>query len=121
MTFTFLIEYLRKTDECKSLQIGSWLCDRVAYWFGTLSRYVHVHSKGFIAAGGLARAYKPSRSVLKTIDNRTHELWPILATLLVAFFPADFAHASVVEQKAIRNAMPRQIKSALAKYLRDIA
>lgn len=121
ISFQFLLEYLRKTDELQKLSGGVELVQRIETEFHILSRYVHVHSESFIQFSRFEGHSKAHVRPLHAFEERSRELWPRLIVLLVAFFPHRFAGASIIEQKLIRFGLPPDLKTDLSVFLKAVA
>jgi hypothetical protein len=119
LTFQYLIEYLKKTDEYRLLakdRINNLdISECISYCYHILSRYVHVHSKDFMGYKTLTT--EMGVAALKKLDESTKELWPSLLIVLTIFSPSLFIDASVLEQKLIRYALPQKYKDLLNTYL----
>ena len=107
LTFQFLLEFVRRTDECRKDALAATLCDRLNYWYGALSRHVHVHSACFMGYRSAGTRYRPDASHLTKLDERTAETWPILTLMLILFNPERYQRASLVERRLIQYSIPK--------------
>jgi hypothetical protein len=119
LSFQYLFEYLKRTDEYKALiKLGGLdVNQRINDLYHILSRYVHVHSQDFMGYRAVAPA--TGSQALKELNNVTKELWPLLVILVIAFSHRKFCEASALEQKLIRAGLPKAYRNALNAYLRD--
>jgi hypothetical protein len=119
LTFQRLIEFIKKTDEYQVFSQNHKMCDVVEKLYGELSRYVHVHNSNFIGYSKTGLKYKTDKTIIDKLDRNTKVLWPVLIVLLVIFFPKKYNHASAIEKKLIRNALPKTLKLSLDTYIRN--
>jgi hypothetical protein len=120
LTYQFLLGYLRRTDEISTVQDPKSIVDRLDYFYGMFSRYVHVHSDSFIRYGKLREVKNQPASVGK-MNQRINELWPILIVILIASLPRKVLSASVLECKLIRAGLPKKYRDLLDGCLKTIA
>ena len=120
LTFQYLLDYLRRTDEYKSLSPRDQIGERLNFWFGALSRYVHVHSKRFVQYKEVGKSFGPRRDVVERTAQRTKQLWPLLVVLLVGYFPDKYFRASALEQTLIKSVLPKDLRDVLNGYLRSL-
>ncbi len=117
ITFQYLIEYLGRCDERKNLDPSNNICDLLNEWYGKLSRYVHIHNKGFMSYSKIGSAFRPYDEVVDQLVERPREIWPLLIALLIAFFPNRYARASATEKKFMVYALPANRKAEVNRYL----
>ena len=121
LTFQRLIEYLGNCEERKKLDPSNSMCELLNEWFGKLSRHVHVHSKYFIGYGSTATTLRrPNEAFVKLVE-RTKVIWPLLISLLIAFFPKKYLKASAIEKRLMINALSRDRKNEINRYLANYA
>lgn len=113
LTFQFLIEYVGRTDEYRGLSDSHAVCEKLAEWYGILSRYVHVHSRGFMHYSKSGSGYRPTREHVKKLRERVDNIWPCLILLLCIFEKKRFLKASHLEQQLIRNGLPESFRTFL--------
>lgn len=117
LTFQKLLDYLLITPEHEGIESDNYIRDRLNDWFGELSRYVHVHSGPFIGYRHIGSAYIPNREILKKLNERTREIWPLLTAMLIAYFPKRYFASSALERKLMRNCLSKEIRGRIDKYL----
>jgi hypothetical protein len=117
LTFQKVLDYLLITPEHEGIESDNYVRDRLNNWFGQLSRYVHVHSGPFIGYTRIGSGYIPNREMLKKLNERTREIWPLLTAMLIAYFPKRYFASSALEKKLMRNSLPKEIKRRIDKYL----
>lgn len=120
ISFQFLLDYARKTDEAKNTQYFSDLLSELEGHFHVLSRFVHMHSKHFIPYAGInvCAAHATTISFLK---EKSLELWPLLIVVLITFFPAKYLKANANEKMLVRTATGTALWKKTAEYLRSLA
>jgi hypothetical protein len=111
LTFQGLVEYIGRTDEYRSLGDSHDICNKIGEWYGVLSRYVHVHSRGFMRYSRSGTGYRPTEAHIKKLEERTKGVWPCLIVLLTIFHIERFRKASLIEQRLIKQGLPKQYKS----------
>lgn len=121
LSFQKLLEYVRRTDECRRWLPDEGVCQRLDYWFSALSRHVHVQSKGFMGYSKVGSAHRPCLETVRRFDERTKELWPLLTLLLVVYFPRQYLRASVQEGKVITGSLPKDLRGIVSRFLRASA
>ena len=117
INFQFILEYIRKTDEYKNFNINDKICITINEKFGVLSRYVHVHRKGFMGYKKTASFYKTNSNIIKKLDELTKEIWPNLIALLLIFYPQKYHSSSAFEKRIIRNSMPKNLLNRIDNHL----
>jgi hypothetical protein len=117
-TCQFLLEYLSKTIECKTI-LKEGIINQLQSDFAVLSRYVHVHSKHFIVYTSKSTNSKTVLSVLSTISKVASRLWPILSLLIIVHSLPKYIKSSHLEKKITRNIMPTALKKCLDEHLRQ--
>ena len=117
INFQLLLEYIRKTDEYRNFYSNDEICIKINEKFGVLSRYVHVHHKGFMGYSKTASFYRSNYNIIKKLEELTKEIWPRLTALLLIFFPQKYYSASALEKKIIRNSMPKSLLKKIDNYL----
>lgn len=121
ITFQFLLDYLRKSDELQKLSIGVDLVQKIETEFHVLSRYVHVHSDSFIRFSQFSGHAKVHIQPMRAFEERSRELWPRLIILMISFFPHQFSGANLIEQKLIQSALTSDLRTSLSQHLKAIA
>lgn len=121
VTFQFLLDYLRKTDESHRFGAMEEVCIRLEHLFGTLSRYVHVHSKLFMVHSGKKRDAALRQVAIRSVRAKTQQLWPLLLEILIIHFPAKYLRANSVEQALIRLAIPKVAGVRVKTYLKKLS
>lgn len=117
LTFQSLLEYITRTNEGQKLDASNDICVKLNDWFGTLSRYVHVHSKAFIGYKSFESAFQPTSDIIKKFNERTKEIWPLLTILLITYFPERYLRANSIEKQLIRNILPINLRKKLDQYV----
>jgi hypothetical protein len=117
LTFQFLLEYLKKTQEYRIIMKPKEfdISEKISNCYHIFSRYVHVHSKDFMGYKSLNA--ESGREILKSLDVGTKELWPVLSLLLTVFSTKSFLKASLIEQRLIKDCLPPLLKKRLNNYL----
>lgn len=115
-TYASLLEFIRQTDEHRSLRIHNNVCDRIDQVYGVLSRYVHIHSQAFAHFGSLPYRSTAATKVVGNMNKRTRELWPLLTMLLVIFFPEKVRVAQENERKLIFSSFDKTTRGILHKH-----
>jgi hypothetical protein len=121
LTYQFLLEYLRRTDEISKITNPKSVVDRLDYHYAILSRYVHVHSQSFIGYKILSTSENRPYIVVGRMRQRTTELWPLLTLTLIASLPRRFLSASASERDLVRKGLPRKHRELLDGLLKAIA
>ena len=121
LTFQYLLEFTRRTDEYRNAFEDRKVGERIDYWYGELSRHVHVQSKYFMGYQRIGLSHGSVAKSLQCHDEKTKELWPILVAVLVAAFPLRYLKSSVTEQRAILHKCPVSLRRHLQRYLRDLS
>jgi hypothetical protein len=119
LTFQKLIEYIGRTEELQRLEQGNQVCVRLNECFGVLSRYVHVHSRGFIGYKTVGRKNEAKIEIVTKLNERTREIWPVLTAILVVYFPKKYLKANVLEQRVIRSGITKDLLGKVDRYLID--
>jgi hypothetical protein len=119
-SFQYLIDYLSRTSECKEIGLSPNPCERLNVWYGILSRHVHVHSMGFMGYMSVSSGRRLDISVIKRLDERSKEVWPLLTILFIIYAPNRYFRASEIEKRLIRMTVPRGIRTRLDLYLRRL-
>ena len=120
LNFQMLLEYLTKTDEYKNFSSRKKNYDTLSATYAILSRYVHVQSKGFLNYSKINKAYKINVNVIKKIGDYSKNIWPILITLLIIYFPSKYKKASAIEKSLIRSGLTIDLKTSIDHYLRNM-
>jgi hypothetical protein len=120
ISFQFLLDYLRKTDEIALFPEGTLLLTEIERQFGILSRFVHMHSRSFIPYTSTS-VRSANRASISDLNQRTGELWPLLICLLVAYFPGKFIAANKNERSVMVGALSTVWHNRFKQYLRAIA
>jgi len=121
LNFQTLLEYITKTNECRNLPEGNNICKSLNAWFGTLSRYVHVHARGFMGYNKIGSSYKPNSEIIKRLNQRTKEIWPRLIAFLILYFTKRYLRASQMEKDLIRAGLSKNLRTKIDNYLIDLA
>jgi hypothetical protein len=118
--FHALLEYVKRTSEYQEFSKGGNcdLCEGIEEKFGVLSRYVHMQSKRFMSYKRMRMRPRVDGTILRRVDSLTAFLWPALTAMLMVFFPARFGRSREIEKRLIRSTLSRQLKAALAGYIR---
>jgi len=111
LTFQALLTYITRTDEYRSPGDNNVTCEQIDYWYGLLSRHVHVHSRHFLGYPTIGKAYRPSLEDIKHLRQTTHHVWPRLTLLLASFHKAKFARSNLLEQRLIKHSLPVKHRS----------
>jgi hypothetical protein len=111
VTFQSLLDYLQKTDNCQGFNCPTKLTERINYWYGVLSRSVHVHNKEYIDYEVKPISVSKVDRLLKEMNATTKEVWPLLIVILLLFFPDFPKAASPSEQKLILGSLPRGLRT----------
>lgn len=119
LTFQTLLEYLCRTEEFRKLELSHDIGIKLSEWFGVLSRHVHVHSKGFMGYSKVGSVYQPKSQIIKKLDDRTKETWPLLTAILLVHFPKRYIGAGGIEQRIIRYGLPKDLRTRVDRYLVD--
>jgi hypothetical protein len=120
ISFQFLLDYLKSTDEYSIFPASSLLLNEIERQFGVLSRFVHMHSRSFIPYTKTTLASANS-TVVTSLEQRTKELWPLLMCLLIAHFPAKFLSANKNERSLIVGGLGTSWHNRVKDYLRSLA
>lgn len=121
ISFQFLIEYIRKTDESSAFPHMTELIGEVDRQFHVLSRFVHMHSRRFIPYRTSASVTAAHRESIGALNQKTRELWPVLTVLLIAFFPKRFLRANANEKAIILMSAGVTRATHVKSYLRSLA
>lgn len=120
-SFQYLIEYLSRTNECRSIKLSPNPCERLNLWYGILSRHVHVQNIGFMGYKTVTSAHQPDINVIKRLEEKSKEMWPLLTILLIAFSPRKYLTSSEIEKRLMRYPIPRGLRAKLDDYLNRVA
>lgn len=121
ITFQFLLDYLRKTDEASTFPQFQEMIQQLEGRFHILSRYVHVHSRDFIPYLGFRRPKSALASTLHSLIEHASELWPRLTSLFITFCPDRYIAASHSEKKVIAATLGQEHSDHVKRYLRDLS
>ncbi len=117
LTFQALLEYITRTNERQKFDPSNDICVKLNDWFGALSRHVHVHSKAFMGYKSSKSVFQPTSDIIKKFNERTNEIWSLLTTLLITYFPERYFRASSIEKQLMRNVLPINLRKKLDQYL----
>lgn len=120
ISFQFLFDYLKSTDEYSIFPASSLLLNEIERQFGVLSRFVHMHSRSFIPYTKTTLAPANSTAV-NSLAQRTRELWPLFMCVLIAHFPAKFLSANKNERSLIVGGLGKAWHNRVKNYLRSLA
>lgn len=115
--FQWLLDYTRKTEELRSFDQSELLFNRLTHYYAALSRYVHVHSGKFMGYRKTCRGN--GKTVVEKLLDVCTGLWPTLITLLILFDVKPYVKASASEKKLIRSVLPKELRVAVDRYLRE--
>lgn len=121
LTFQKLLDYLSITPEHEIIEPDNLFRNKLNEWFAVLSRYVHIHSCRFMGYRQIGRVYGPNEEILKKLNKRTKEIWPLLTAMLVAYFPRCYFAASALEQRLIRSCLSKELRQRIVKHLYGIS
>jgi hypothetical protein len=121
ISFQFLLDYIRKTDESNVFPQMNGLLDRVDRLFHEFSRFVHVHSRRFIPYRTFQSVTTANSSCVAMLGTRTRELWPLLISLLIIYFPTRFTHANLSERRIISSSLGTVWGKHIKRYLHALA
>jgi hypothetical protein len=121
ISFQFLLDYLRKTDEVQEFTGGAELLQAVELEFHILSRYVHVHSGAFIRFSHFSGHATPHLSSLKSYEERSKELWPKLFSLMFVCMPTAHLRASTMELQLVLASLPADVKAGMKGHLKKLS
>jgi hypothetical protein len=110
LNYQFLIDYLARTDDFKAAPKAVDWRNRIDYWYGILSRYVHVQSKDFMTWSLQDSARRPAHKLLAKMEERASGVWPALTVLLITSQLSKFRKASLPEQRLLKLYLPADIK-----------
>ena len=120
LTFSALLEFIKRTDEWHACDFSGNLVEAVNHWYAICSRHVHVHNRRFSNYGGVShRAVQPSD--LDEFNSISAQLWPALGAMLVIFSSGRFARASVIEQRLIRKGLTQRYDKPIRQHLRSLS
>lgn len=120
INFTYLEEFLRKTDEVRSFEHLRDSLDCVKGIYGELSRYVHNQSGSFLVRTFAGRLRETGKS-LDSIQQVSERLFGRLIVLLVSFDSRKFARCSGLEKRVIESAIPSSLRHPYKRMLRDLS
>jgi len=101
ISFQFLLDYVRKTDEFSTFPGCDTLLADLERQFHVFSRFVHMHSRTFIPYKNTSSVTSANASTISVFKQRSGQLWPLLVCLLIAYFPSKFVRANKNEQSVI--------------------
>lgn len=97
INYSFLFEYLFKTDEARNLHSNILLNERITDNYALLSRYVHCHNPGF-SQFSLLRNSKEYSSTLAQSAKVTYEVFSICTLLFGIFFKKNWTNVTPAEK-----------------------
>jgi hypothetical protein len=121
ITFQFLLDYLKKTDEASIFPQFPELIQQLEGRFHILSRYVHVHSRDFIPNLGFRRPKFALANTLDALIEHANDLWPTLTSLFITFCPNRYIAASHSEKKVVTATLGRKHADRVKRYLMDLS
>ncbi len=90
--------------------------------FHVLSRFVHVQNRTFIRYRRMPRTLTSADSgAVSMFRTRSRELWPLLISILIVFFPLKFVRCNKNEIAVIRASAGPTWGTRIAKHLRVIS
>jgi hypothetical protein len=121
ISFQFLLEYIRKTDESSTFSNMVDVLTKLEGQFHVLSRFVHMHSRNFIPYQGSRDISSAHVATIAALKGKTTDLWPLIISLLITFFSAKFIGANANEKKIISSAAGSAAWRNLGTYLRTVS